>query len=81
MRNLQTLIIDMKSTQIISRSQSQNVIDVNLSAIAGCYADIIQEWILRLEEAERLINLQTAIDRIPNRSMLNHYMDMESQID
>lgn len=58
MRNLQTLITDMKSTQIISRSAAQHANDPTLRELASTYSDIIQEWILRLEEAERLINLQ-----------------------
>lgn len=76
MRNLQSLITDMKSTQIISKSSAQNATVPVIKELASTYADIIQEWILRLEEAERLINLQTTI-----RDYLKIFEDPNPEID
>jgi len=63
MRNLETLINDMKSIQIISRSKAQNSTTA-VGEIASCYADIIGGWILRLEEADRLLNTQTVMNEL-----------------
>lgn len=64
MRSLESVINDMKSTQLISRSKQQNSTSIEVATIAGCYADLIQNWISNLEEANRIISMQTAI-RVP----------------
>lgn len=54
MHNLETLISDMKAIRTISREHGNTATQPIIREITSTYADTIDTWIIRLEEANRL---------------------------
>jgi hypothetical protein len=80
MKSIEILIEEMTGTRDLSRSKGNSSSSV-IGQIAGTYADILTSYILRLQEINRLVDLQTAINPRPRERQLTPEGNAMPEID